>query len=496
MLDEYRQRFAQFHTQSQREYYLFSVGLKTQLEIGYIYRDNSDLFSATQRAELQKQLEATAAYRTTERLAIQRLIEFAIQGHLQLQTLEIAEEIRQREQASSINWKDQKLSLRQAQLLLSQTATPNERHDLEARCADEIQATQDLWKERLAQWLANAHLSGGVLRPALTENSLDFEKLAQQAVQLLTQTESRFAARLKPLLLREAQLDLAEATPADLRYIQALPRAGSFFPDYRWLEVYSELGANLGFKTSQQKHVEIDGAARANKQARPFCAPVQIPTEIKLSVQPEFAAHGQHLFYESLLQAAGETQLFAWTSSELLYEFRVPQDNALRSAWGTLFKQLLHEPEFLLGTFAFPDNAAFRQTLATLRLLQVRRTAALAQYEIELWADKLRETAGPRFVELLSDATQVRHDDSAHLRAVRQPLQACAQLRGWVFEAQFREYLKTQFGTRWWLSRKAGEMLIDLWNCGQRYSPEELAALIGLGPLDFEWLGQELLNAL
>jgi hypothetical protein len=63
-----------------------------------------------------------------------------------------------------------------------------------------------------------------------------------------------------------------------------------------------------------------------------------------------------------------------------------------------------------------------------------------------------------------------------------------------LFESQLREYLKTQFGLRWWASRRAGEMLIDLWNTGQRYTVEELAAMIGLGDLDFDWLASELLE--
>ena len=37
-------------------------------------------------------------------------------------------------------------------------------------------------------------------------------------------------------------------------------------------------------------------------------------------------------------------------------------------------------------------------------------------------------------------------------------------------------------------------MLTDLWNTGNRYSAERLAAMIGLGELSFDWLAEELME--
>ena len=56
--------------------------------------------------------------------------------------------------------------------------------------------------------------------------------------------------------------------------------------------------------------------------------------------------------------------------------------------------------------------------------------------------------------------------------------------------------MKTRFGARWWASLKAGETLIDLWNTGRRHTDEELAAMIGLGELDFDWLASETLESM
>jgi hypothetical protein len=94
----------------------------------------------------------------------------------------------------------------------------------------------------------------------------------------------------------------------------------------------------------------------------------------------------------------------------------------------------------------------------------------------------------------MTGAVRVKFDETDHLRELDDAFCSESFLRGCAFEAQMREYLKTQFGVRWWAARKAGETLIDLWNTGQQYTVEELASMIGLGELDFDCLVNEHLD--
>ena len=498
MLDEYRQRFRAFHTHWQREQYLHLTGRKSQSETSYLFRENSDLFSSTKLAELRTRYDETAEYRSTERAALQRLMAFARAGLLALQTLELTEEIADYETQATFTWEEQPLTINQAQFLLGQEAAPGRRRELQARQADLVQQIQDLRAERLAKLQQGTQTLGYdnyMLLQQLSQQC-EFEKLTEATSQLLTKTESEFASQLRPLLARSANVSLDEALPADLSYAQRLPRFEPYFVRERWREIYSDLFAGLGFKVGQQSQVEIDDLSRAGKQQHSFCAPLQVPEEIKLIINPGVAVSGGPQFYQHLLQTAGQTQLYAWTSRESLYEFRVPGDPALTLAWGALFSYLLQDAAFLVGTFAFPESSEFRHALAVFKLLQVRRTAALLRYETELYAGKLGTQAGSRFAELLTDATRLHYSEAEHLRAVETAFQSAACLRAWAFEAQFHEHLKTHYGTRWWTSRQAGDLLIDLWNTGHRYSVEELAAQVGLGALDFEWLANELLEAL
>ncbi|HMX30279.1 MAG TPA: hypothetical protein PKC13_32155, partial [Blastocatellia bacterium] len=355
--------------------------------------------------------------------------------------------------------------------------------DIEAR-ADRV--AEDLRAERLQKLHAGARALGYenylAMRGKLQE--VDIEKLAAQANQFLAKTESRYVSALAPLLLREANVSLDEATAAHLKHLRQYARFDAFFERERMLGVYRELFAALGFRTENQTNVEIDSATRPNKQPHAFCAPVRVPDEIKLAAN----LVGGQANYREFLRAAGHTQHFAWTSRNLYPEFQRSGDAAVGAAWGMLFENLLLDSTWLTGTFGFVENAEFRHALAATRLMELRRRAAKLNYEIEVHSGKLADGAEKRYVELMADAVRVRFDEAEHLRDLSDDFRPAIFLRAAVFEAQLRDHLKTKFGSRWWASRKAGEMLIDLWNTGRRYSVEALAVMIGLGELDFELL--------
>ncbi|MEO6726935.1 MAG: hypothetical protein ABIU20_07200, partial [Blastocatellia bacterium] len=175
-------------------------------------------------------------------------------------------------------------------------------------------------------------------------------------------------------------------------------------------------------------------------------------------------------------------------------EFRINGDAAVGEVWGMLFENLLLEPAWLAGTFGFVENNEFRHALAVLKLMAVRRQAAKLIYETEFHAGKLKNGAGSRYAELMADAVRVRFDETEAFSDMSDDFSSASYICAAAFEVQMRDCLKTKFGSHWWLSGRAGEMLIDLWNTGELHSVEELAAMIGLGELDFDCLISETLK--
>jgi len=47
-------------------------------------------------------------------------------------------------------------------------------------------------------------------------------------------------------------------------------------------------------------------------------------------------------------------------------------------------------------------------------------------------------------------------------------------LRSWAFEAQLRDFLRSELGSDWFAKREAGDLLRELWALGQGPTADEL----------------------
>ncbi len=492
MLSEYRQQFGDYHTELNREDYLYRSGRKDRRETAQIFSEYSDLFKLSVVDDLRGILKEVSCIRVTERASIERLIAFALEGHIAGQVREISEEIENYQASAQIDWNGQKIGFHHSAELLVSESDHLRRRDLYARRSEVIKGAQDLMAERLARIHRAARELNYESYLAMYRElqGIDYEKLDEKATVILSKTESNYVSVFSPLLAREANTSMDEAGLADLGYLQRYTRFDQFFSRERMIEIYRNLFADLGFKTEKQPNVQIDLESRPHKQAQAFCSPIRIPEEVKLVINLTGGVGN----YQELLRTAGHAQHYAWTSRQLYPEFRIGGDRAVPYCWGLLLENLMLDERWLLGTFGLVESNSFRHALAVFRLMAVRQAAAKLKYEVEIHAGKLPANAGARFAELMTAAVRVQYDETEYLSDLGFSFYPAAFLRACALESQLREYLKSKFGSRWWTSSRAGDMLIDLWNTGERYSAEELASMIGLGELDFDWLAGELLG--
>jgi hypothetical protein len=476
MLSEYRQRLGDYFSELYREDYLFRSGRKEKRETNSIVSDYSDLFRIAVIDDLRSQLAVVPDSRRTDAESIRRLIAFAVEGNLLSRTEEISAEIEGYEAAARIIWDGQQISFDQSVDQMASEQDYHRRQDLYSRFAELIQGEQDLLADKFEEFHSAARDLGydSYLSLCSDLRGVDYEKIAGMINAVLSKTEGKLASALASFFPDEIKVD--EATSADLGYLQRFDRFDHYLTGERILSVYGELFAGLGFRTDQQANIEIDSETRPRKQLEAFCSPIRVPSDIKLVLNLK----GGQENYRGFLREAGHAQNFAWTSNNLYPEFRIGGDSAL--GWGMLFENLMLDEHWLLTTFGFAESEQFRRAISLFRLISVRRYCAQLNYAVEYHSRKLRDSA----------ADTGPPTDSVCMRDLSDSFYSADILRACAFESQLREYLKMKFGIHWWSSRKAGEMLIDLWNTGQRYRPEELASMIGLGALDFDWLATEL----
>lgn len=488
-LDEYRMRFCDYRSARALARLQYAEGRQRP---EHLLRDNSDLFRIDEVEQLRAALQNTAAGRETERAAIARLAAFAERGYVQMAAAAVSTEILGWAQGSRIVVQGEGLSVSLIEERLSAEIDPEKRHELRARAADLLREAEDLYSEldRLRQ--ESAHRLGYPHFLAFLEapDRIDAAKLVQKTEALLTRTARQFETDFPALLRREAGVGREEATEADLLRAERLPGFDRWFANARLERVYEELFTGFGFLTYRQSNVSVNLNAEGRDGWRAGCFAVRVPDDIRLRLRPS----GNAIDCRRLLPEAARAQHFAWTSKELLPEFTFPGDYGVGDGWAALFGTLANEPGWLVETFGFVENREYRRSLALTDIMRARRDAALLRYETELYAGSLAGNAGARYSEILGEALGVKVDSSSRICASDLPLASATRLRGRAFAWQLREYMKTRYGHNWWRARKAGEMIIDLWNTGHRYTIEELAQIIGLGDLDFDALADEMLR--
>ena len=83
----------------------------------------------------------------------------------------------------------------------------------------------------------------------------------------------------------------------------------------------------------------------------------------------------------------------------------------------------------------------------------MRRYAAKLLYEIEFFQAADAAAMRPRYAELLSEALKLPANPESYLDDIDGSFYVTGYLRSWAFEAQLREFLRSEFGNDWFARR-------------------------------------------
>jgi hypothetical protein len=489
MLETYRREYADFNAQWGREYYLFLSGQKEDLELTRIYERYSDLFTTDSITRLQKLFDEASPDFETNRVSINHLLCFATDQHLENAAKVLTEEVSRYESQSSIRWRGRELAFQESFVTIKTEANREARRELYKKRAELVEASNDLRAERLGKLHSAARALGFANYTAMYEQlrQKDYAKLTKEAENLLERTEEIYVTRLDDALRRDLHIRIEDAERSDALYFLNLSEYDEKFPASQLLRIYQETMQGLGINTDKQKNIQVDSEPRPRKNARAFCAPITIPDEVKLVIRPV----GGQSDYQAMLHEAGHAQHYGWTSSTLQAEFKYTGDYALSETYAFLFNHLPTESVWLAGTLKFTNSKDFMRSAILTRLQLVRRYAAKLIYEHKLHSSDNIAQGASWYAELQTSATKFQTGESEFLTDLDDGFYSANYLRAWAFEVALRDYLKTKFDKNWWTSRRAGNFLREIWGTGDRYDADEMAAQIGIGPINFDLLIDE-----
>ena len=195
--------------------------------------------------------------------------------------------------------------------------------------------------------------------------------------------------------------------------------------------------------------------------------------------------------YQALLHESGHAQHYGWSSAQLPPEFKYTGDYALTETYAFLFNHLISDGDWLAVFLGLTDNSEFTRSVMLARLVSVRRYVAKLTYERELHADENLARSAELYADLQTGATGFKTGPAEFLFDLDDSFYSASYLRAWAFEVSLREHLKTRFGRRWWASQRAGDFLKEIWETGDRYTADEMAGQVGIGPIGFDPLIDE-----
>jgi hypothetical protein len=178
--------------------------------------------------------------------------------------------------------------------------------------------------------------------------------------------------------------------------------------------------------------------------------------------------------WEALFHEAGHTEHYANTNGDLPMEARRLGDMAVTEGWAMLMQHLVTEPAWLNRRLDVPRVEELAHDGAVSLLYFVRRYAAKLLYEIEFFQAENIPSMRGRYAEILGDSLKLPVNPESYLDDIDGSFYVTGYLRSWAFEAQLREFLRSELGNDWFAKRDAGDLLRELWSLGQGPTADQL----------------------
>ena len=457
-LDRFRDQADSFIRDLDEEYYLHFAGLKETLDVEQVYERYEEL---TKLETAQKLKDGPT-----------ELWRFACEGFLGNLTREHQARVAKAEAELEAIVDGEQVPYRMLRVAMSNEPDRDKRKRLE-------EARLRLLDEHLNPiYLDAVQIDQEAVRQLEEPNYYELYKhfgfrldeVAAECQEVLDETERLWEREGDKLFRSRLGIGLDEARPWDVVRLFRAPELDKLYPNDQMLPALEHTLTDLGIDLRSQENVHLDLDARPSKSPRAFCAPIEVPGKVMLVIQPI----GGKDDWEALFHEAGHTEHYAHTSADLTLEARRLGDMAVTEGWAMLMQHLVTEPAWLNRRLDVPRVEELARDGAVSLLFFVRRYAAKLLYEIEFFQSDDPKSMQERYFELLTDALKLPVNAESYLDDIDGSFYVIGYLRSWAFEAQLREFLRSEFGNDWFAQREAGSLLRELWSMGQKPTADEL----------------------
>ncbi|MDP9250864.1 MAG: hypothetical protein M3O78_05800 [Chloroflexota bacterium] len=476
----YEQEAEEFLAEREEETYQCFVGLRDRLALAEIYERHAGLFSRSSIEALGKLAESSGPGAARDRA----LLAFATDGFIDNGVSTLTDAIATAEANAVVIWRGEEIRYRALRGRISEIDGRAERNALYASYLEAEEAINPIRQGRIEQIGAWARQLGyaDYVELVATTRGYDPDAVGLEARGFLDELETQYFSALRRYLAR-IEIEQGDASLADLWYLLRGLGWDHWFDARHLMVVLEATLRGLGIDLGAQPGATLDLAARPNKSSRGFVAPVHVPGDVRLVIQPS----GGWGDFAAVLHEAGHLEHFLHVDPDLPLPFRALGDQSVSEGYARSFERLVGEPAWLMEQLGMPLEHAdgFADFFAFFILEGLRSLVASHLHQLRLHRGGEVAVQRAHFAGLMTMLTGVRHPEERFLVTVDDGLLAAADLRGAMLDASLTDSLKAHHGEAWWRSAAAGDTLRRAWQRGQEWNAERVVAHLGYDSLDW-----------
>lgn len=410
---------------------------------------------------------------------LRRLLGWAAEHQVRSDVAALDDEFSMWHATASIELDGRRVPVRQLGALIESSADRATRQRLAGLRCEAFEEISPLQLDRLNLWRTSAEELGyGRYRDAVQRLSgLNLAFLAREARILLDETEEIYRAGLGRELRHRIGVGIEEAEDHDVSRLGRMDWLGVPCEESGILDAArGDLDA-CGLALEDEGRVDLQVEPFPGPGMRPCCAPVQVPGRVVLFVTPTSTPRA----CRQLLRELGQAVHWSRADPSLPFEYRAIGDVSVAKAHGLLFAGLAQSPAWSETSRGLSGETLeeYLRVASLLDLFEARRVAGRLLFDLELCESDRPGVLGPRWAELMSEATGIRHDPRRYLERLGQRFGAARELRGRMLCAVLERELRNRYGDAWFRSPQAGAFLREWLSGGLSRDAAELAELLG-----------------
>jgi hypothetical protein len=307
---------------------------------------------------------------------------------------------------------------------------------------------------------------------------------------ILRETEDTYRDRMQWHLKRALGLKLEVARRHDILALFGVDETAAWFPRSDIIPCLQQWLRDWGWRVEEHTNLRVEPYTALAGGA--WCAPFEIPGDIRLAVAPSEGMRG----YAQAFRELGKSLLLASLPVEAARQLRCFPDPSLLESQAELCGGLVRTSRWV-QIYRHIRQPEERLSLAQLeRLYIVRRYIGKCLYERTFYEDSALDGKDEAYRDALRRACGFAYPEAYYLSDIDPGFGSFWNVRGWVLCASMRRQLHQQYAEEWFREPEALLALQEFWRQSPYRTVEALVEQVGSSPLNVDAVVADLLSDL